>query len=233
MENKNDWNKLMCDYLNFNAETDWHLGYEIVANLIQPCRGKIALDYGCGTGKFTRAIRDLGAKVIATDSSENALELAKLEDSTNIEYGLVKNENLSLVKDESIDFALATFVLCTIPEERRIERIIRQIYSKLKANGEFIILEPHPEAAGHDYVSFKRFQPQILQSGAPVLVELKGMKKRFYDYWRSIEDYQRILGATGFRIKDMFAPIIKDRSDETFWKDELKYPPLLTIYARK
>src|SRR5580658_2304827 len=50
-----------------NATTDWLLGYSVVADFLSPLNGKEILDYGCGTGKFSRFLGKQGAVVFGVD----------------------------------------------------------------------------------------------------------------------------------------------------------------------
>src|SRR5437870_4081692 len=54
--------------------------------------GELVLEIACGNGVFARRLAQLGAQVIATDFSENLLDLAKkrtTEHNNRIEYRLI------------------------------------------------------------------------------------------------------------------------------------------------
>ena len=232
---KADWNEIAREYNNqFNPETDWRLGYPIVTEVLGNIIGRRVLDLGCGSGKFTRILRDLGAIVTAVDISENAIERARQGDTTNIDYKTIEDDDISFLENDSIDHAITTFVLCTMQNEYQIRDVVKQIYDKLKPNGSFVILEPHPEAPGYEFVSYvSREIPQERKSGTPVKVRLRGMDTSFYDYWKSKEFYIEVLTGTGFVIAEMREPTIEEHLEEICWKDERIQPPLLTICAKK
>jgi len=74
-----DYN-LMADSFDVYKEKDvtsWVLGYHNVIKYLVPLSNKRILDYGCGTGKFSRFLRDRGAKVIGVDVAERMIDLAK------------------------------------------------------------------------------------------------------------------------------------------------------------
>ena len=111
---KADWNEIAREYNNqFNPETDWRLGYPIVTEVLGNIIGRRVLDLGCGSGKFTRILRDLGAIVTAVDISENAIERARQGDTTNIDYKTIEDDDISFLENDSIDHAITTFVLCS------------------------------------------------------------------------------------------------------------------------
>lgn len=234
MTNEKVWNALAEEYDNqYHAVTDWRLGYSVVENLLEKIDGKRILDYGCGSGKFSRRLRDLGALVTAIDVSQNVINRAIQRRATNIDYRVVENDDLSFLDRESIDDAIATFVFCTMQQENKIRNIVQQIHEKLKPGGYFIVLEPHPDALGYEYVSMKREKPKEVKSGTPIKVQLTGMETQFYDYWRSKEDYIRILDESRFKIDAIREPIVENCPSETFWKDERIQPPLLMVRAKK
>ena len=135
--------------------------------------------------------------------------------------------------EKSIDKAVATFVFCTMQQDAQIRNIAQQIYGKLNPNGYFIVLEPHPDSLGYDFVSMKRERPEEIKSGTPIKVQLTGMDTPFYDYWRSKDDYVRILNDVGFEIDMIKEPVVENCPHETFWRDERIQPPLLVVRAKK
>ena len=234
MTNKDIWNEIAKEYDNqYHAIMDWRLGYSVVEDLLEGIGGKKILDYGCGSGKFSKILGDLGALVTAVDVSENAIEIAKQRGKTNIDYRVIKDDNLSLLEEGSIDNAVANFVICTMQQDAQVINIAQQIYKKLNPDGYFIVLEPHPKSLGYDFISMKREIPKEIKSGTPIKVELTGMDTPFYDYWRSKEDYVKILKNVGFEVDVIKEPIVENCPHETFWKDERIHSPLLIVRAKK
>lgn len=234
MTNGKVWNALAEEYDHqYHAVMDWRLGYSVVEDMLGEIGGKRILDYGCGSGKFSRRIRDLGALVTAVDVSANAIERAKQRDKTNIDYRVIEHDDLSFLRNGSLDEAVATFVFCTMQQDDQVRNITRQIYERLNSKGYLTILEPHPEALGYEFVSMKRERPKEVKSGTPIKVQLTGMNTSFYDYWRSIDDYARILDETGYQVETIKEPQVENCPNETFWKDERIQPPLLIVRAKK
>ena len=85
------WNSLIEEYDNkYFAKSDWHLGYSIILNELPDLENKIVLDFGCGTGKFSRVLSKLNAKVYSYDESINAINIANMK--TNNKNILFSNE---------------------------------------------------------------------------------------------------------------------------------------------
>ncbi len=234
MTNGEVWNALAKEYGNqYHALTDWRLGYSIVEELLGKIKGKRILDYGCGPGKFSRRLRDLGASVTAVDSSANAIHNAQQKDKRAIDYRVVEEDNLSFVGNASIDSAVANFVFCTMQSGAQVRNIAQHIYTKLNPGGRLVILEPHPDSLGYEYISMKREKPKELKTGTPITVHLTGMETPFYDYWRSKDDYLQLFEDVGFKIDTMREPRIEDSLNEHFWKDERIQPPSLIMRFKK
>src|SRR3989338_5033545 len=66
-------------------------------------KGEVVLDLGCGPGFFAREFRNQGAKVIGVDISKKLIESAKKESPSDISYYASSAENLSSIKDKSVD----------------------------------------------------------------------------------------------------------------------------------
>lgn len=227
-----DWNALTEEYQNHDhAIADWRLGYLEVEKLLGDVMGKTILDYGCGTGKFSRHLSDAGATVIAIDKSDSALEIARRKDGKNIDYRLVTDNNLSFIKNESLDYCVITFVLCGLSSLSEIDEILKEIYKKLKKHGSLIICDPNPHSLGYEYISMMREKPENLKSGSRVRVQLSGLGKTFSDYWYSLEDYRKFLTAAGFILASVREPKIPS-VEERFWKDERTQAPFIIFEAR-
>lgn len=234
MKTEPNWNELIEEYDNHDhAIADWRLGYSIVEQLLGEMKGKNVLDYGCGTGKFARRLDNLGAMVRGVDISAKAIDKAKDKYSRNINYELITNSDISHIKPNTFDCAVVNFVLCCIKDDKEVRKILNQIYERLKDNGVLVMLEPHPNALGYDFISMYREKPAAIESGIPIKVQLSGLGKTFEDYWRPQEEYLKLLEDSGFRVVEVIEPTPNQYKDEKFWKDEKIQSPFLIIKAVK
>lgn len=78
------------------GEWGHHRQIVILKNLFQDCKGKKILEIGCGTGRITEYLARWGAKVTATDISEEMLEVAQKRFRTNKELPIVKFRVMSI-----------------------------------------------------------------------------------------------------------------------------------------
>ncbi|WP_292373237.1 MULTISPECIES: class I SAM-dependent methyltransferase [unclassified Methanosarcina] len=99
--------------------------------------GKV-LEVGVGTGRNLKYY-PVGCRVIGIDKSAGMLQKAreKAEGMKNITLYPMDAEHLEF-PDNSFDYVVATFVLCTIPDPVKALREMRRV---LKPSGELIALE--------------------------------------------------------------------------------------------
>ena len=79
--------------------------------------GKSAIDIGCGEGRFSRLLSQLGAGVTGVDLTEALIARARAM-STGETYMLGDAENLSDVESESFDIAVSYIVLVDLLDYR-------------------------------------------------------------------------------------------------------------------
>jgi len=90
-------------------------GRREVDSVLQDCgftpgaEGK-ALDFGCGVGRLSRALRSYFAEVYGVDISERMIKLAR-EYTPPVIFVLNQSENLSLFQDNFFDFIYSNIVL--------------------------------------------------------------------------------------------------------------------------
>ncbi len=106
-----------------------------IESLIQTPISSLILDIGCGTGYFTKRLREKGYKVIGTDISRNRIKEAGpdnfiVSDAKNLPF-----------KKESFDCIIASDVIEHLPGS--LIQNIRLILSLLKKNGQIIISVPY------------------------------------------------------------------------------------------
>lgn len=84
----NNYNQLAKEYSKTDLKPDKYLSIlPTVLQAVGDLSGKTVLDLGCGSGFFSRAFADAGAKdVLGIDSSLVQIDLAKQEPRLNVKY---------------------------------------------------------------------------------------------------------------------------------------------------
>ena len=102
--------------------------------------GKSAIDIGCGEGRFSRLLSQLGASVTGVDLTEALIARARAM-STGETYILGDAENLNDVESDSFDLAVSYIVLVDLLDYRSA---IEAAYRVLRPGGRFVVCNIHP-----------------------------------------------------------------------------------------
>ena len=117
----------------------------IIIDLTKNTKGKKVLDYGCGSGRFSKLMAEYGANVIATDISKSQIELAKkINSHKNILYEVGGETILQKFDNNLFDVILMNMVFPSLDGTEQAEYIIKEIGRILKTNGTLIISILHP-----------------------------------------------------------------------------------------
>lgn len=109
--------------------------------LLPKVQNKIVLDLGCGTGKFMQKFYKETTKYYGLDLSNEQLNIAKekVKDS-NVEFICCSAEDIPL-PDNSVDVIISTWVLGTILEEDRRNKVLEEMKRVLKEDGNIYLVE--------------------------------------------------------------------------------------------
>lgn len=99
------------------------------------------LDVACGQGYFSRAFAENGAIVIGCDVSNELIEMAKKHLLKKIEYHTASADDLSFVKDASID---AVVIILAIQNIENMAGTFAECARVIRSNGRLIIVLNHP-----------------------------------------------------------------------------------------
>jgi SAM-dependent methyltransferase len=205
---------------------------DLPALLAEHIRGQAALDFGCGAGRSTRFLRDLGFDPIGIDISPAMLELARTADPSG-RYMLVNDGEYRPLDPERFDLIFSAFAFDNIPGvEHRVE-ILRSLRRLVQPEGRIVLVGCTPEIYVNETVSFTvRDFPEnsLAKSGDEVRCVMKDVEDRrpVTDIlWRH-EDYLAMFAASGLDLVTHHLPLGRD--DEPYdWITETTIPPW-TIY---
>ncbi|HEY3422462.1 MAG TPA: class I SAM-dependent methyltransferase [Methanocellaceae archaeon] len=105
-----------------------------------------AVEFGCGTGYFTRAIAENAEHVTATDLSSDMIEASKmnLKDIRNVSFQVEDSEATSF-PSETFDTALMANMLHTVDDPLKA---LEECYRVLKAGGTLLIINYTDQGMG-------------------------------------------------------------------------------------
>ena len=128
---------------------------EIFPQLKKVLKGneKIILDFGCGSGRFTKNLAELiDGKSIGVDPIKSLIDLAPAGD--NVEYKIMKEGRIPL-EDHSIDIIWICLVLGGITKDEVLRKTILEIKRALKPGGVIFLIENTSDKISSDRWIFR------------------------------------------------------------------------------
>lgn len=140
-------------YAQLNFPGTYHLAFRDLPSLLgAPFWRARALDFGCGAGRSTRFLRDLGFPVDGVDISEAMLAQARQRDPGG-SYFRVPDGDLSLLPDQRYDRILSAFTFDNVrPETKPL--LFRELLRLLKPGGRLLNLVSSEALYGREWASF-------------------------------------------------------------------------------
>jgi SAM-dependent methyltransferase len=197
--------------------------------------GRKGLDFGCGTGRSTRFLRNIGFDAIGVDIAAEMIEKAREFDPKG-EYRLVGNGDLGAIDQGSFDVILSAFTFDNIPTAAAKIAILSQLRSMTSPEGVIINLVSSPEMYTHEWesISTRDFpENRVARDGDVVLtiITATGDPRPVEDELCSDGCYREIYGRAGLEIAETCAPLA--REDEPYaWVSEITVAPWV-IYVLK
>lgn len=194
--------------------------------------GRRALDFGCGTGRSTRFLRNLGLEVIGVDVSQAMLDQACALDPCG-EYYLVGDSIGEEFAPGSFDVILAAFTFDNIPTDQAKADALRGLRSLLAPDGSLFLVLSSPAIYVNEWASFstKDFpENRHARDGDLVRIVMLDVSDR-----RPVEDvlctdahYRRLFRCAGLGVLDVQSPLATGK-EATRWVSEISTAPW-TIY---
>ena len=200
--------------------------------------GKSVIDIGCGEGRFSRLLSELGATVTGIDLTEPLIERARELGSDKETYLQGDAENLEGVADDSFDLAVSYIVLVDLLDYRRS---IREAYRVLRPGGRFVVCNVHPmRTASKNIVGWirdssgKLFYPvdNYTEEGEREFLWWGGP---FINMHRTISSYVSAFLDAGFTLEGLHEPVPSDEQlvENPKFDDELRVPNFIIYVLKK
>jgi SAM-dependent methyltransferase len=208
---------------------------DIPALLEKHGRGHDAVDFGCGAGRSTRFLRDLGYRVKGVDISDEMVRMAVGIDPDG-DYFAIEDGELDCISQGSADVVLSAFTFDNIPSWEGKRRSLHAIKGVLKNDGIFINLVSSPELYRHEWASFTTQDfPENLEakSGDIVRIVMTDVEdgRPVNDVLFPEESYRDVFACVGLEPVEVLRPLGK--KDEPYdWISETEVAPW-TIYVLK
>ena len=214
-----------------------------VLRSLEHIKGQRVLDLACGTGYYTRRIRELGAaEVVGVDISQVMIRHA-VEVEAHLPLGISYQvlDATELPALGGFDRVNAVYLLNYAPNEESLRKMVDGVSRNLKAGGSFFAATTNPDFSFEGVNATKygaTFRSvRLFDAGREVLVELHvdpPVVFTCYTLWREV--YERVLLDTGFCELSWIPQSVPDATIAQFrpghWDDWLANPPVVGLSAR-
>lgn len=229
-------NERATSYADLEFPGTYSLAYrDLPAILRKHGSGTCGLDFGCGTGRSTRFLRDQGFASIGVDISETMIDKARLLDPAG-DYRLLSNGDCSVLKGSRFDVILAVFPFDNIPNEEK-RTIFRSLARLLRPEGTIVMLGSTPELYVHEWASFstKDFASNFrAKNGDIVRTIMKDVADK-----RPVEDifctdglYREIFAEAQLKVEAVYRPLAK-KTELDPWISETTVAPWVIYVLEK
>jgi len=223
-------------YAKLEFSGTYYLAYRDLPKIIlQHVKGSRAIDFGCGTGRSTRFLQELGFETIGVDISEDMITKAREMDPHG-DYRLFGDDDLSQLKNDSYNLVLSAFTFDNIPTMKKKVEIFRELKRLLRKDGKIINLVSSPEIYKHEWASFstKDFpENKKAKCGDIVRIIVTAIddKRPVEDVIWPDKDYRETYKRAELKLIKTYKPLATD--DEPYeWVNETKIAPWV-IYVLK
>jgi malonyl-CoA O-methyltransferase len=174
--------------------------------LLPDVKGKVALDAGCGTGRYLRLCAERGARrAIGVDRSQAMLQRAQPRP-----YPVILADIRELpMASRSIDVVIGGLVFMDVPE---LAPAIREVARVLKPGGVLVYSVLHPAGSARGWTR------TCETARGPMVVRA---------WWHSLEDQRRACEDAGFEVETVREPCLDRDAGGTIG------PVALVVRARR
>jgi ubiquinone/menaquinone biosynthesis C-methylase UbiE len=242
-----DYNAIAAEYKRCKQQP-WrlHVEYFTLLELTGALAGKSVLDFACGEGFYSRALRRRGAaRVVGVDLSDGMIGLAREEEKREplgVEY--VAGDAKDFKAREPFDLVVAGYLLNYASTRDELLAMARAIARNLKPGGRFITVNNNPAHTPEFFPTtekygFVKLSPEgALREGGPVIyrIFLDGSSFDITNYHLSVATHEVAFQAAGLRDVRWHPPRLSPQgeaeSGRPYWAAFLDHPPVIFIECR-
>jgi len=224
-------------YARLEFPGTYYLAYRDLPEIIsEHVKGNSALDFGCGTGRSTRFLGNLGFDAIGIDISDDMLKQARARDQGG-DYRLVEDGVLDGLENGAFDLVLSVFTFDNIPTQKKKVVVFGELGNLLSSQGRIVSVVSAPEIYTHEWASFTtRDFPEnrTARSGDKVRIIMTDVEDQ-----RPVEDilwaddaYREVYREAGLEVVKMYKPLAK-QSEPYEWVNETRIAPWVIYVLKK
>ena len=224
-------------YAQLEFPGTYYLAFRDLPALIgEHVRGRKALDFGCGAGRSTRFLRELGFDAVGVDISEPMLARARERDPAGV-YALVPDGDLGGLAEGTYDLVLSAFTFDNIPTMEKKIALLASLNRLLKDGGRIVNLVSAPDIYVNEWASFstKDFPAnRTAQSGDKVLIVMLDVEDRrpVEDILCTDDDYQEAYRQAGLTPIATHRPLAKPAEAYSWVSETTTAPWVIYVLGR-
>jgi toxoflavin synthase len=210
-----------------------------VLEIVGDLRGQTVLDFGCGSGFYTRECVKIGAgRVIGIDNSPEQLDIARMRPDPCLVY---KQQDFIIGElPQEIDIIVAPYVVNYPQDTEQLDRFFWNVHRSLKSGGKLVAIIDLPEGKPFQrYGTVHRIIGKPVD-GARIEIELYNNNKFLTGFpatYFKPDTLEKALQSTRFRDIQWHKPIVSEEGyrklGRGFWDDYLKAPEMGYLSAHK
>lgn len=215
-------------YARLGFARSYYLAYRDLPQIFQQhARGRAALDFGCGTGRSTRFLRDHGFEAVGIDISPEMIHKAREIDPEG-DYRMVAAADFAAQARGAYDLLLSMFTFDNIPAPQKLP-LFSQLRSLLKPEGELVHVVSSPDIYLNEWASFStRAFPEnrLAKSGDVVRIIVTDHEdaRPVEDVLCTDEAYRDIFRQSGLQVVAMTKPLATG-AEPFAWVNETHIAP--------
>ena len=224
-------------YSKLEFPNTYYLAYRDLPGIITShVSGNNAIDFGCGTGRSTRFLKQFGFNVIGIDNSNDMLEIARKLDNSG-DYQIVSDGNYSHFGSNQYDLVQSIFTFDNITGWENRTYILSGLRDLLKPSGKLICLDATPELYTNEWASFStkdfpnNWHAKTGDIVCDIMLDVED-RRPIEDIFWTLPDYHKLFKNVGLTLDATYKPLgYKD--DPYNWVSELSIAPWMIFVLSK
>jgi len=215
----------------------YYLAFRDLPELLQRhVTGRTSLDFGCGAGRSSRFLKDLGFNVTGVDISASMLAHARERDPGGT-YLLVPDGDLSTLTRGTFDLVFSAFTFDNVRGGTARAHLFAQFYELLSPSGRIVNLVSAPEIYVNEWTSFttREFaENRSAGTGDKVRIIMLDVPDRrpVEDVLWLDRDYREIYAEVGLEVVEVHRPL-GTTADPYEWVSETHTSPWVVYILRR
>ncbi len=200
------------EYATLQFANTYYLAFRDLPAIIEEhVAGTKAIDFGCGTGRSTRFVRQLGFEVIGIDIAPEMITRAREIEPAG-DYRLIAGDDLSGLPQSEFDLVSSLFTFDNIAGDEVKTQLFRRLGSLLKPPGKLISVVSAPEIYVNEWASFSTKDFPENHSAKPgdlvrIITTDFADSRPALDILCPDESYREIYQQAGLEVVSMYKPL--------------------------